>query len=271
MTDLEHDSETNAVSGLAPAALVDIGNSSTDVALWLDDAISIRETFEPENVAGAVTFMESFRRQNSELLSAVVVASVVPKTFEALRALVGDRLLLAAMQVGRQVPWPIPVEIPHPEKVGADRICAAAAAFEAKKEPCIIVDIGSAITIDLVDGEGAFVGGAILPGLRMQTQALHHFTALLPDVDLAPPRERIGADTQEAIRVGVHYGTAGAIRNVVEVFSERIGRWPPVVATGGGAALLADSCGIFEIIVPDLCLRGIGLAYQRWLAGAVPL
>ena len=105
----------------------------------------------------------------------------------------------------------------------------------------------------------------------MQARALHEHTAVLPDVDPSRPDDVIGQGTADAIRGGIHYGTAGAVRHIVETYAAHVGRWPPVIATGGDAAELAEECGIFDDVVPDLCLMGIGLAHKQWLDGAVTL
>jgi len=252
--------------------VVDIGNSSTDVALWTDNAVSHRRdspTGQTETLELAVRHCAG--QEIDDDLTTIAIASVVPASLDALANWIRGTLNIEPLIVGRQIPLPMPVTIPRPEAVGVDRICAAAAAYNVKREPCVVVDFGTAITIDVVDGEGAFIGGAIAPGLYMQAKALHRDTAALPAIAPAIPTDVIGRDTTDAMRSGIVYGTAGAVRHIVERFAEQLGRWPPVVATGGDAALMTDLCAIFDDVVPDLCLMGVGLAYQKWLDAAVNL
>ncbi len=256
----------------SPIVVADIGNSSTAAALWSDGKVSQRRDFRHDQREVLRQAVKALADQTAApTRSAVVIASVVPAALNELLEWIRGSMGLEPMVVGRQIPLPMPVKLPRPEAVGVDRICTAAAAHHVKKEPCIVVDFGSAVTVDVVDSEGAFIGGAIAPGLHMQARSLHEHTAVLPNVEPSHPDDTIGQDTADAIRGGIHYGTAGAVRHIVETFATHIGRWPPVVATGGDAAGIAEECGIFDNVVPDLCLMGIGLAHEKWLNGAVSL
>lgn len=258
--------------GAPPVVVVDIGNTSIAVGLWWEHSVSERRDFRHDQTDELYAVVKALACELAgPVPSAVVIASVVPDALDHLVASIRDTMRLEPLVVGRQVPLPMPVKLPDPGAVGVDRICAAAAAYHVKKEPCVVVDFGSAVTVDVVDSEGAFIGGAIAPGLHMQARALHEHTAVLPDVVPCRPDDVIGQGTADAIRGGIHYGTAGAVRHIVETYAAHIGRWPPVVATGGDAAELAEECGIFDDVVPDLCLMGIGLAHKRWLHGAVSL
>jgi len=154
----------------------------------------------------------------------------------------------------------------HPESVGIDRICAAAAAYDTLKRACAVASFGTAITIDCVNDEGAFLGGAILPGLGLQARALASGTAQLPDVTIQTPDVVIGNNTEEAIQIGVLYGAVGALREIVERYAEELGNWPELVITGGNADLIHEHSDIVDHHVPDLCIRGIALAHRRHYA-----
>ena len=260
--------------------VVDVGNSTVSVARWVDGGISHRtdtplqqaaSSFPEQPCAEVMKHIAELASQRKDVVLPVVICSVVPVFREALVAGIRSALNVEPYVVGDQIPLPCDVKLDEPDAVGVDRVCASAAAYEAKKEPCIVVDFGSAITVGLVDGEGAFAGGAILPGLAMQSVALHEQTAVLPLVKTNPPTGAIGTNTTDAIRAGIWFGAAGAVRHLVEQMAERIGRWPPVVATGGQAAELSQAVGIFDNVVPDLCLLGVGIAYRKWNASAVIL
>lgn len=256
----------------APVALVDIGNATTDVGLWKDDAVTGRRALatDPTEKIGAA--LKAFAADAPDgYLAAVAIASVVPQALTRLCLWVEDHLNLEPLIVGRQVPLPIHVRLDAPEAVGVDRVCAAAAAFDKNHQACVVVDCGTAVTVDVVDDDGAFIGGAIFPGLWMQARALHEYTAALPRVAPAKPAETIGADTEGAIRTGLFHGTAGAVRGIIEAYATHFKRWPIVIATGGDAALIAEECDIFDAVVTDLCLRGVGLAYNQRLRQAVTL
>jgi len=265
------DSSSNDVAA-APAVVVDIGNSSIAVAMYADDCVSDRRNFDRDDIVGVGTSIQE-RMPNSDggHVAVVVIASVVPDSCRKLVDWVEANMNIEALVVSDHIKLPIEIKLSHPEKIGVDRLCATAAAFDRRAEPCVVVDFGTAVTIDLVDGDGAFVGGAIMPGCDLQARALHEHTAQLPLVEPAHPEHAPGRNTVEAIQVGIHYGIAGAARGIVEAFATDLGYWPGVIATGGDAATVAESCGIIDAVVPDLCLMGIGLAYRRWLREAATL
>lgn len=267
-------SEGRPPAPLAPAVVVDIGNTTTHVGLWRDGAVS-DQSGHPTALESLESVGEAFIRHAEsvadDVVLSVVIASVVPAALVRFSAWVADRLNVEPLVVGRHVPLPLPVKLPKPEAVGVDRLCAAAAAFAITGAPCAVVDFGTAITVDVVDQEGAFIGGAILPGVGLQATALHEHTALLPLVLVQRPERAIGRDTVEAIRSGVYHGVSGAVRGVVETYATELGRWPTVIATGADAGLIAGACDYFSALVPDLCLRGVGLAYARWHEGAIRL
>jgi len=122
------------------------------------------------------------------------------------------------------------------------------------------------VTVDLVSDEGSLLGGAILPGVRVQLAALHEHTALLPIVEPAFPQDPIGRGTVEAMQNGVCRGLAGAVRGLVEAYATALNHWPQTVATGGDAVFMAPHCDFLDNVVADLCLRGVGLAYTKHLA-----
>jgi len=136
-------------------------------------------------------------------------------------------------------------------------------AYFRLQSACVVADFGTAITIDCVSDNGIFLGGAILPGLHVGAEALARRTALLPEVRLARPEWVFGKDTRQAIVGGLVYGARGALRELTEAYATELGRWPPVIATGGDAELVAGGYDIVQAIVPDLCLLGVALAYQK--------
>ena len=141
----------------------------------------------------------------------------------------------------------------------------AAAAYDVLDQACVVVDAGTAITVDFVDGAGTFHGGAIAPGAQLQLDALNQRTAQLPEVDFDHPAEVIGHNTIEAMRCGVFYGLRGMVRELVEQFAEAHGQYPMVVATGGDANVLFREYDLVDRVVPDLTLMGIALTLRRAL------
>ena len=253
-------------------ALLDIGNTSISLGMWSDEKAQQIQSVQCEQIEEVKSELTARAAASDKgYLPGVAVCSVVPETLETLAAWIDEQLMIEPLIVGRQIPLPIDMTIKNPETVGVDRVCNAAAAFKRSGHACVVVDCGTAITVDVIDDDGVLVGGAIYPGMKMQAAALHQYTAALPDVIPVAPKEIIGKNTAEAIRSGIHHGTAGAIRGIIEAYATHLKRWPDVIATGGDAERLSSECNIFDVIVPNLCLIGIGLAYSRHLDGAVTL
>jgi type III pantothenate kinase len=157
------------------------------------------------------------------------------------------------------------VNVESPDRVGMDRLIAAVAVNErrASDRAAIIVDAGTAITVDLVDAAGVFQGGVILPGFRLSARALADGTDLLPNVDATFPTsvpEVIGKSTTEAIRSGLFWGGVGAIRELVARTAAELPTSPQIFVTGGDAERLTGYLAADALFVPDLVLRGIVLA-----------
>jgi type III pantothenate kinase len=158
---------------------------------------------------------------------------------------------------------PLVVRLERPDMVGIDRLVDAVAVnrLRAAGRPAVIVDVGSAITVDLVSADGAFLGGAILPGIQMSARALHHFTDLLPMVDvadLAAPPPALGNSTIPAIKTGLFWGAVGAIRQLIEQLGKETSSGEPqVFLTGGAGAAVAKLLGRATCHVPNLTLSGI--------------
>lgn len=159
---------------------------------------------------------------------------------------------------------PLQIDVDFPERVGMDRLIAAVAANDRRqnKRPAIIVDAGTAITVDLVDAEGVFQGGVILPGFRLSAKALADGTDLLPNVDSTfrrEPPQVIGKSTTAAIRSGLFWGGVGAIRELVARTAAELHAAPQIFVTGGDAERLTDFLADDAQFVSDLVLRGIVL------------
>jgi type III pantothenate kinase len=196
--------------------------------------------------------------------ASVVAASVNPPMEMA----VSDAVMQVAdrhvVWVGKDLDLPIKVLTDEPEKTGIDRILNLAAAYENVEGEVVVVDAGTAITVDVCNDAGEFLGGAIAPGVRMQLDAMHERTAALPaisDEEFQAPDEPFGQNTQQAMLHGVYHGIRGMVKELVEAYATKLGRWPEVVATGGDAPRLFEGWEIVTRIVPDLGMYGIAKAY----------
>src|SRR5688572_5390213 len=195
--------------------------------------------------------------------AAIVAASVNPRMDQALEEVAQSVANRRVVWVGRDLELPIPVKTENPEQTGVDRVLNIAAAYEQIGNACVVVDAGTAVTVDVCNDAGVFIGGAIFPGARMQLDALHEKTAKLPRVEFGLPKEPIGRSTGEAMLHGVFHGIRGTVKELAENYATELGRWPEIVATGGDAAKLFTDWELIHAISPDLTLYGIALAYAE--------
>ena len=162
---------------------------------------------------------------------------------------------------------PLTVALPRPDMVGIDRLLGALAANRLRPaaRPAVIVDLGTAITVDLVSLAGAFLGGAIMPGIGLSARALHEFTDLLPLLEmqaLAEPPPALGANTVEAMTSGIYWGAVGGVRQLIELLARAHDAEPLVFLTGGAAPAVAPLLARDARYEPFLVLAGIALATQ---------
>ena len=245
----------------------DCGNSTIRIACAEGQEISGAQTFHLGKLS---PLAEAIGKLWQDMPSprAIVAASVNPAALKALEAAASQAVQQDVLVVGRDLPLPMPTALEHPESVGVDRLCCAAAAYDRLSDACVVADFGTAITIDCVDDKGVFMGGAILPGLRTGAAALAQTAAQLPEVELALPDWVYGQNTRQAIIGGLVYGARGALRERIEAYATELGSWPTVLLTGGDAKLVCPNVsegGIVQAVVEDLPLRGVALAYYKSL------
>jgi type III pantothenate kinase len=193
----------------------------------------------------------------------VVGASVNPPVIEPLEHAVMQATGQPVQWVGRDLDLPIRLGTQSPQQTGVDRVLNIAAAYELMGKSSVVVDAGTAITVDCCNDAGDFLGGAIAPGLGMMLDALHEKTARLPRVDFSIPSGTFGDSTESAIRHGVYFGIRGMVRELAENYATELGQWPEIIATGGNAVELFEGWELIHAVSADLLLHGIALAYAN--------
>jgi type III pantothenate kinase len=242
--------------------VIDIGNTSVAMGIWDHGDIRAAESFACSEF-DLIRVLIAYLWKELGASKAIVACSVVPDMLEQLKSVAVDVVGEDVLVVGDDIPVPIEAKIEKPESVGMDRLCCAAAAYATEGRSCVVADLGTAITVDCVNDDGHFIGGAIFPGLGLQAGVLAERTALLPQIAIERPSSPLGQDTEQAIRSGIFHGSIGAISRLVESYSEILGHWPALFLTGNDAPLVAESLEIADRLVPDLCLRGVALAYFK--------
>jgi type III pantothenate kinase len=205
-----------------------------------------------------------FRGLRLEEVSAMIVSSVVPGLARSYRDLVGEAFNVPFYPVDEGMETGLKNRYDDPGAVGADRIVNAVAAGAYYGFPAIIVDIGTATTVEAIDGGANYLGGAIMTGLYVALEALVARTAKLPSVDLEEdPPSAIATNTPDSIRSGFVYGYAGAIDALVRRSREGLGEQDVrVISTGGPATAIVHHCREIERFDPDLTLKGLRVLYE---------
>jgi type III pantothenate kinase len=252
---------------------VDIGNTNIAVGLFLEGTEefvrSIPGESEPEVRAclvdswGKIPILETSKEKKRN--GVVVVSSVKPVWTDLVRRIADEDLGENIRVVGEDIPLPITVWLDDPRKVGTDRVVAAAAAFAVVEDAVVVADFGTAITIDLVDAHGVFQGGVICPGFDISARALKDNTALLPKVTVHRPSGPYGKNTADAINCGLYYSIIGGLEEIIRRYAEEVGRWPQTIITGSGAEIIKDDCPFVDNYVPHLVIKGIVLAYMKYV------
>jgi len=200
-------------------------------------------------------------------VNAVVIASVVPSLTPNVEGACRHYLGVEPLVVDESVDTGMVIKYGDPREVGPDRIVNALAARAKYGVPCVVVDFGTATTFDVVDRHGAYLGGAIAPGIGISVEALFRRAARLSKVPLVRPPRAIGDNTARSLQSGIIFGFAGQVDELVRRIARELGEKPRVIATGGFAELIAPECATVDAVDPLLTLEGLRLVHARHRSG----
>jgi type III pantothenate kinase len=187
-----------------------------------------------------------------------ICASVAPKTVFNIKKLCETYFNCTPLFVGGpNTRLPVEVRVDAPLEVGADRIVNTVGAYERYGPNLIVIDFGTATTFDVVDGDGAYAGGVIAPGVNLSIEALHRAAARLPNIDVARPEAVVGRSTLECMRSGAYWGYVSLIEGICRRIDAERGVTSTVIATGGLSSLFAKSTDAIHHVDPDLTMRGL--------------
>ena len=247
---------------------IDCGNTNTIFSIWDgNEFISTWRTATDHQRTADQYFVwlsSLMSLQNIKAdISDVVISSTVPRVVFNLRVLSDRYFNTRPIVVGKpDCKVPIDVRVDAGTAVGPDRIVNSVAGYDLFGGNLIIVDFGTATTFDVVDKDGAYVGGVIAPGVNLSLQALHQMAAALPHVDIARPKEVIGTNTVACMQSGVFWGYIGLVKEICRKIIEEKQEVMKIIATGGLAPLLQSSDQLFEAVEDNLTMHGLRLIFD---------
>jgi type III pantothenate kinase len=247
---------------------IDIGN--TNVALGVFEGETLRATW---NVATdidktadeyAVLLLNLLPREGLNLsdIDHVSIACVVPPLLTIFEELSQRYFKISPLVVGPGVKTGVRICTDNPREVGADRVANAAAAHHLYSGPMILIDFGTATTLDVLSKEGDYLGGAIAPGILIAAEALFERASKLPRVELVPPEHAIGKNTVTTMQSGIIFGYVGLIESLVKRMNRELGQQAYVVATGGLAKIIAGQTKVVNTVNMHLTLIGLRLIHE---------
>ena len=249
--------------------VVDVGN--TNIVLGLYEGQSLRHHWRLSTNRSATVDEYGVMIHNlfqlagvrAEQIEGVILSCVVPPIMNTLERLFEAYVGKQALVVGPGIKTGLNIRYENPREVGADRIVNAVAGIEQYGTPLVVVDFGTATTFDYIDASGAYLGGAIVPGIGISAEALYQRAAKLPRIELSKPKTVIGRNTVAAMQSGIIYGYAGQVDGIVKRIRQEFGVQPRVIATGGMADLIAGESETIETVNPLLTLEGLRIVYER--------
>lgn len=247
---------------------IDIGNSNIVLGGVKDDQIVFEARLRTEATKTSDQYcvdlkilMEVYGVSNKDI-EGTIIASVVPQVLNSMRTAIQKLTGKVPLVVGPGLKTGLNILLENPGQTGADLVVADVAALREHKPPLIVIDMGTATTMSVLDKNGAHIGGCIIPGVKISMDALTDKTALLPGLQLDQPKKAIGRNTIDAMRSGIMLGTACMLDGMVERMEAELGCKTTVIVTGGIAKFIVPMCKTPMIYDKDLIIKGLAALYR---------
>ena len=248
---------------------LDAGNTNITIGAFEEGALTgrwrLRTVHEQTADEWGVLLRNLFALNSLDLsrVDGIIIASVVPPLDSTLAEMTRRYFHREPMFVTSTTDTGLTILYDNPREVGADRIVNGVAAFAKYGGPCVVVDLGTAITFDAVSSSAEYLGGVICPGIGISIEGLFAKTARLPLVDFCEPEKLIGTNTVGSMQSGLYYGAIGMIDGILERLMETLGPETTAIATGGQAELIVRGSRYLKEMDADLTLRGLHLIWER--------
>ncbi len=243
---------------------IDVGNTSVTLGVFRGRRLIWQGKIPTHGTSYTVALrrMVNSRFRGNDI-EAVIISSVVPRATTQLKQALKQMGAPRPVVVGETVKAPIVNRYRIPSQVGQDRLVNAVAACELYGAPAIVVDFGTAVTFDLVSAKREYIGGLIVPGMEIALEALTSRAALLPAIQMKPPKELLGRDTVSSMRSGLFYGYGALCDGIVRLLKTKHAQQAKVIATGGHVGLIAPFCRTVQVVNPQLTLQGLKIIYNN--------
>ena len=248
---------------------IDIGNTNLVIGCIENDQILFKARIATDRLRTSDQYgveiknmLEAYGVQIKDI-DDCIISSVVPPVFNSVKTGVIKIIGKQPMVVGPGLKTGLNIHVDVPSQVGSDRIVIAVAALAEYKAPLILMDLGTATTIEVVEPENTYMGGVIIPGVKISLDALTSRAAQLPGISLDKPKNVIGKNTIDCMRSGMIYGTAAMIDGLIDRMEEELGHSSTLVATGGMAQFITPLCKHNIILEKDLLLKGLNIIYKK--------
>ena len=248
---------------------IDIGNTNITLGAFLDAnlqftarlATDTRKT--ADQYAVEIKSLLSLYSLQTEEIEDCIIASVVPAVGKSISRAVSKLCNIVPLMLGPGVKTGLNIKIDDPAQLGADLVAGAVGALDVYNAPCVVIDMGTASTVSVLDRNGAFIGGVIAAGVRLTLKALTENTAQLSSIPIEAPKSVIGSNTAECMQSGLVYGAAAMIDGLLLRIEKELGEKPTVVATGGLSKEIICHCSSNIIYNENLLLDGLRVIYEK--------
>ena len=248
---------------------IDIGNTNLVIGCIRDDEILFKARIATDRLRTSDQYgveiknmLEAYGVQIKDIEDCII-SSVVPPVFNSVKTGVMKIIGKQPMVVGPGLKTGLNIHVDVPSQVGSDRIVIAVAALAEYKAPLILMDLGTATTMEVVEPNNVYMGGVIFPGVKVSLEALTSRAAQLPAISLDRPRQVIGKNTVDCMRSGMMFGTAAMIDGLIDRMEEELGHSSTLIATGGMAQFVTPLCRHKIILEKDLLLKGLNIIYKK--------
>ena len=248
---------------------IDIGNTNIVIGCIKDDEILFQARIATDRIKTSDQYgveiknmLETFGISRDEI-EGCIISSVVPPVFNSVQTGVRKVIGRQPMVVGPGIKTGLNIHMDVPSQVGSDLIVVAVAALAEYPAPLVIIDLGTATTIQVIEPENVFIGGMVCPGVMVSLDSLTSRTAQLPGISLDEPKQVVGKNTVDCMRSGIMYGTAAMLDGCIERIEEELGHPFTVSATGGLARFITPLCKHKMILEKDLLLKGLNIIYKK--------